>query len=592
MDKGQVMKKEKSRDGKSERMNLREIEEAKKIRNLENESKFKKFCGSTDFVLDLPNIDESVKFLKYDVDNEILNFNYTTMILNEKIERLNDAERNIYIPMDLPISYSFNIQNNDDIHNWIKEQKKNENQKHENIGGSHNQVSLTDKMKEISSPLPIVHTFEKDDFELLNRVFPQYIKSIKSNLSKCEEKKNRNNLGEHSGTNEKNTNDYSNNSSELKSKNVKRKISYNHYFQHPLKKHAKVKNIYPVLPNIPLWNNTYIQGIMEIGNSNDYMKVQTCDDHQDDYKKLLNKSSNPNGHNKTNKGSNNNNGILGLLHLVEKNRDKHLYGLYKKHDIHNDEYLLKKFEHTDKSIGRIENSGPITTGNLSEHADRTNRDSMGNEVHQRAHDKVSAGDATTAGTDRTDEQRMKKSMDSNPVKKERKKISLSKFLIKKYILKLKKREKLKNKLSNELEISSHATNKQGEIIKSKDERSDSKELQNRCKHVTFNNTEKCEYIEEEKKKDTNEHEEKSETVLQKNIPSFQNNQLYDNMECFKYVRDYKTPSFAINENDPLSYVIGFNKNNLAFIFPIVSRKIIFSKTGQQKRKNYILLTEE
>ncbi|VWU52830.1 conserved protein, unknown function, partial [Hepatocystis sp. ex Piliocolobus tephrosceles] len=72
-----------------------------------------------------------------------------------------------------------------------------------------------------------------------------------------------------------------------------------------------------------------------------------------------------------------------------------------------------------------------------------------------------------------------------------------------------------------------------------------------------------------------------------------NNKINDeNIQCFKYIRDYKSSAFAINENDSLSYVLGVSKKKkLAFIFPTISKKIVFSKTGQQKRKNYLYLKE-
>ncbi|GAB67604.1 hypothetical protein PCYB_121720, partial [Plasmodium cynomolgi strain B] len=542
MPKGQ---KPRERDGKNERSNLRDIEEAKKIRNQQNEAKLKKFCGSTDFVLDVPSIDEGVKFLKHEVDNEILSFNYTTMMLSEKVERLNDVERNIHIPMDLPFLFSFNMQNNDDISNWIKEQNEIENRKIANVEGTHSYTNLNEEVKQISSSAPIVHTFDKDDLELLNRVAPHYIRRVRSNLLHCEERKirdlqdNNSSMGMktheqggkicESGVLGKNDG-----SSELMLKCGKRKVPYDCYFPHPLKKGTKVKKIYPLLPHIGVWNNKYIQGIMEIGNSTDYMRSSGGEDAN----KLLSKGASATSNSESKKQSS---GMLGLLHLVEKTRDKHLYGLYKAQDMGCDEYLLNRFLRGDGSVRRSSNGvggargGTDGSGTASGGTTSGGAPLRGNVPHQ-------AGDTPAA----------------------KKKISLRKFLIKKYLFKLKMREKLKNKLLKGEKVTPPAKNEQEDeenFPKLKNERNASVELTHRSKHVTFNETNKYEYV--ENKGELGEHGEGDDTAMQ-NVSYSQSTPPDDNVECFKYVRDYKSPSFAMNENDPLSYVIGFNRHNLAF----------------------------
>ncbi|ANQ10128.1 Uncharacterized protein PCOAH_00041240 [Plasmodium coatneyi] len=554
--------KPRERNGKSERSNLRDIEEAKKIRNQQNEAKLKKFCGSTDFVLDVPSIDEGVKFLKHDVDNEILNFNYTTMLLNEKVERLNDVERNIHIPMDLPFLFSFNMQNNEDISNWVKEQNETEQGKIANVEGTDSYINLNDEVKQFSSCAPIVHTFEKDDLELLNRVAPHYIRRVRNSLLQSEERKSKDldlreknpSMGMNTHENggklfEDGTLGKNDGSSELMLKCGKRKVPYEFYFPHPLRKGTKVKKIYPLLPHIGVWNNKYIQGIMEIGNSSDYIRSSGGEDGN----KLLTKGANATSNSEPKKQSS---GMLGLLHLVEKTRDKHLYGLYKAQDMGCDEYVLNRFLRRYNGIGALKNdtvSGDAALG----------APLRGN-ITDQAHD--------TPGV--------------------KKKISLSKFLIKKYLFKLKMREKLKNKLPKGEKVIHPAKNEQEEEEKFpmlKSERNASVELKHRSKHVTFNETNEYEYV--ERKGELGEHSKRDDTITQ-NVSYSQSTPPDDKVECFKYVRDYKSPSFAMNQNDPLSYVIGFNRNNLAFMFPTVSRKIIFSKTGQQKRKNYILVREK
>ncbi|CAA9989871.1 conserved Plasmodium protein, unknown function [Plasmodium knowlesi strain H] len=561
--------KPRERNGKSERSNLRDIEEAKKIRNQQNEAKLKKFCGSTDFVLDVPNIDEGVKFLKYDVDNDILNFNYTTMMLNEKVERLNDVERNIHIPMDLPFLFSFNMQNNDDISNWIKEQNETEHGKIANVEGAESYINLNDEVKQFSSSAPIVHTFEKDDLELLNRVAPHYIRRVRNSLLQCEERKSRDidpreknssmgmNTHEESGKIFENVNiGINDGSSELMLKCGKRKVPYELYFPHPLKKGAKVKKIYPLLPHVAVWNNKYIQGIMEIGNSSDYIRRSVGEDGN----KFLRKGESDKSSSEPKKQSS---GMLGLLHLVEKTRDKHLYGLYKAQDMNCDEYILNRFLRKYNTVGTL-NNGKVSGGT----------------------DDDSAAVSTLPGGNMSNQ-----SSDTGRVKK---KISLSKFLIKKYLLKLKMKEKLKGKLTKGEKVAPPEKNHEEEeeedkFPKLKNERNASVELTHHSKRITFNETNKYEYV--EKEKELGEHRKEDDTVIE-HVSYSQSTPPVDNVECFKYVRDYKSPSFGMNQNDPLSYVIGFNENNLAFMFPTVSRKIIFSKTGQQKRKNYILVREK
>ncbi|EDL44517.1 hypothetical protein, conserved [Plasmodium vivax] len=606
MPKGQ---KPREREGKNERSNLRDIEEAKKIRNQQNEVNLKKFCGSTDFVLDVPNIDEGVKFLKHDVDSEILQFNYTTMLLNEKVERLNDVERNIHIPMDLPFMFSFNMQNNDDIGSWVRQQNEEEhgrvsqrmighgknahgNTPHgrishgntANVGGAHSLVNLNDEVKQISSSAPIIQTFDRDDLELLNRVAPHYIRRVRSTLLQCAERKSRD-AQERSSPIGRNTHEQGgkgfesgalendDGSSELTLKCGKRKVPYDCYFPHPLKKGTKVKKIYPLLPHIGVWSNKYIQGIMEIGNSSDYIRSSGGEDAS----KLLSKGASATSNSEPKKKSS---GMLGLLHLVEKTRDKHLYGLYKAHDVGCDEYILNKYLRRDGSARRRSNGVAAVSA-------------------------VSAVSGGTVGsaTDRDGGDAPDQASDSPAAKK---KISLSKFLIKKYLFKLKMREKLRGKLPKGEKVTPPVKNQQEEedeleeekFAKSKSERNEgnegnersaSVELTHRSKRVTFNETNKYEYV--EKKGERGEHGEGDDTVMQ-NVRCSQSTPPDDNVECFKYVRDYKSPSFGVNQNDPLSYVIGFNRHNLAFMFPTLSRKIIFSKTGQQKRKNYIMVREK
>ncbi|KJP85233.1 hypothetical protein AK88_05129 [Plasmodium fragile] len=562
-------KKPRERDGKSERSNLRNIEEAKKIRNQQNEAKLKKFCGSTDFVLDVPNIDERVKFLKHEVDNEILNFNYTTMMLNEKVERLNDIERNIHIPMETPFSFSFNMQNNEDIGNWIKEQNENEHRKIGNVEGTDSHINLNDEVKQFSSSAPIVHTFDKDDLEFLNRVAPHYIRRVRSSLLHGDERQSRDvnlkgkfsSMGMNTHEQDDKSREYgvlvnNDSSSELMMKCGKRKVPYEYYFPHPLKKGTKVKKIYPLLPHIAVWNNKYVQGIMEIGNYSDYMRSSAGADAN---KLLSSKGASATLKSEAKKEKS---GMLGLLHLVEKTRDKHLYGLYKAHDKGCDEYMLNKFLRRD-GTGAAVTSAPMTSAD------------GGAPLHGNVADQAS---------------------DTQGAKKQ---ISLSKFLIKKYLCKLKMREKLKGKLPKGENVTSPAQSQQQQqqqqdekeenFPKSKNERNTSIESTNLSKRVTFNETNKNEYV--GKKGELGQHSQADDTVMQ-NVSYSQSTPPDDNVECFKYVRDYKSPSFAINQNDPLSYVIGFNKHNVAFMFPTVSRKIIFSKTGQQKRKNYILMREQ
>lgn len=313
-----------------------------------NESRFKKFCGDTNIKVDVPNINESLKFLKHDVDNSILNFQYNTMILNEKIERLNDIERQVCIPMHLPISYSINIEENEDINNWINKENMYQNEKqkqvekitseenmkeinkinddvyeinninyigdmneyasvnnyskdeHDTLLKIINNKNLSENLKDISSNIPYVSCFEKDDIDLLNITIPEYIKNMKNKKNKL------NNNTKDKIFIEQSSDDLL--LEKIDSANSKKKyLNYNHFFRHPILKNEKIKNIYPIVPYISVWENKYIQGIMDI--ESDTEQITTSG-------------------NQTNKS--NDNKFYGLLHLIQKSRDKHIYSLYKK----------------------------------------------------------------------------------------------------------------------------------------------------------------------------------------------------------------------------------------------------------------------
>ncbi|CRH01627.1 conserved Plasmodium protein, unknown function [Plasmodium relictum] len=528
---------------KNENVNDKLNNEELKRKTNYNESKFKKFCGCTDFILNLPSIDEGLKFLKHEIDNSILNFNYNTMLLNEKVERLNDVERNVSIPMDLPFLYSFNLENNEDIRNWINEQNVCEKEKYSKLL---NNIFLNDKLKEFSSCLPVVKSFEKEDFDLLSTTIPNYFKSVRNNILANEEKKSRE-------IDKIASNVYDKSIDNINTKNVRKRILYNQYFEHPLKKYLKIKKVYPVVPYISVWKNRYIQGIMEIENNNQNNENKKCSHQNDNKKKIINK------------------GLYGLLYLIEKSRDKHMYSLYKDHDINNMNYLLKNLKNRDdnekkeniddkKNILKEENSNNL------ENSD--NEKSIGNIKNRNLQPNEN---------------------NNNNSNKTKKKISLSKFLIKKHILKLKKLEKLKNNLSKEM--------KKSYTIDNKEEFSNTKKktfmrLSSQINEKSaFNEAFKYQQMEKYSDEDNEKPEMKNEKSFPNMESSINKNLLDENVRLFKYVRDYKSPSFMLNKNDTLSYAIGFSEKKLAFIFPTLSKKIIFSKTGHQKRKNYILLKE-
>ncbi|CRG95171.1 conserved Plasmodium protein, unknown function [Plasmodium gallinaceum] len=537
---------------KNENMNNKLNNEELKRKTNHIESKFKKFCGCTDLILNLPTIDESLKFLKHEVDNSILNFNYSTMLLNEKVERLNDVERNVSIPMELPFLYSFNLENNDDIRNWINEQNICEKEKDSKLL---NNIYLNDKLKEFSSYLPIVKSFEKEDFDLLNVTIPNYFKRIRNNILANEEKKNR--------ENDKNVdNVYNTSIDDINAVNTKKKILYNEYFEHPLKKYLKIKKIYPIIPYISVWRNKYVQGIMEIESNNKINENNKYN--QSDYKKKKNKK------------------FYGLLHLIEKSRDKHIYSLYKNHDINNMNYFLKNLQNKSNKEKKEypddkKNSLHKENNNILENRDieKNNKNTMENiKLNENQNENENQNNNNNNNNNNT-----------------KKKISLSKFLIKKHILKLKKLEKLKNNIPKEVKKSLTKDNKE--------EFSSTKKKIFMRQSLQINEgsslNEKIKYQQTEKNLD--EGNEKNEIKIEKSVSltdmdnSINKNVLDENVKLFKYVRDYKSPPFSLNKNDTMSYVIGLSKKRLAYIFPTLSKKVIFSKTGHQKRKNYILLKE-
>ncbi|SBS87725.1 conserved Plasmodium protein, unknown function [Plasmodium malariae] len=590
---------------------LKERSEELKKRTNQNESKFRKFCGNTDFMLNVPNIDSNLKFLKYEVDNSILNFNYNTMILNEKIERLNDIERDVHIHMELPFLYSYNIQNNDDIKCWINAQNACEKEKDalavsgnnstsncrsknrsngkssssssssssdRGSSSNNNTIFLSDsKLKEISPYLPVVTNFEKDDLDLLIKTIPNYVRSVQNYLLANEEKKNGNHLEKKKNL----SNDHSRGLTDsTNSKKDKKRLPYNQYFQHPLKKKAKIRKIYPVLPYISVWKNKYIQGIMEIESTYDNVKSKSGED-----RKPL---CNDNG--KSSKGTKSS-APYGLLHLIEKTRDKRIYSLYKRHIMNNsnnntfsssgndgnvltfsksipDIYNMENFYDRGRGISR-EREYPIECCNDDEQNDiQRDTDKTSNECIGKIGNDVNSASSET----------------NHDGSKTKKRISLSKFLIRKHIL------KLKNKVSavSTMSAESHEKSKnKGDLLDTKSEGNNGKVITKNCKNVTFN--EKYEYTLVEKKID-NENNAEEDLKIEGDLENI-SEILGENIQCFKYVRDYKSPSFDINEKDSLSYALSFSKKNLAFIFPTLSKKIIFSKTGQQKRKNYILLKE-
>ncbi|SCP05308.1 conserved Plasmodium protein, unknown function [Plasmodium ovale] len=503
----------------------RSAEEERKIKANQNEAKFRKFCGSTEFILDVPNIDESLKFLKHEVDNSILNFSYNTMLLNEKIERLNDAERNVYIPMELPFMYSFNVQKNRDMKEWICTQ--NTCEKERDIKLVNNNIYVNDKMKEFPSYLPLVKSFERDDFNLLNYTIPNYFKSVKNSILANKEKEDKFSEQNKIKSGEFNTNSLVRG---ISSKGYQGKMSYNYYFQHPLKKNEKIKKIYPILPYISIWKNKYVQGIMEIESSNDNAKGKVADN-------SISSLTTTQSVRSTRK----NKALYGLLHLIEKTRDKHLYSLYRKHEINLHKFQSKNVQSKDYS-----------------QKGRTFDDKEGENTCSK-HAKEREGKHKVIRDD-MDNHKLEIPMHAgrSHCTKQKKKISLSKFLIKKHILKLKNIERGESKLS-ETPIGLCKTGAEGytEGIVSHSEMG-----------KMYNDG-----MNDERGVNRNE-------------------MLREDVQCFKYVRDYKSPSFTISEKDPVSYVLSFSKKKkLAFIFPTISKKIIFSKTGQQKRKNYIILKE-
>ncbi|SBT40515.1 conserved Plasmodium protein, unknown function [Plasmodium ovale wallikeri] len=504
----------------------RSAEEERKIKANQNEAKFRKFCGSTEFMLDVPNIDESLKFLKHEVDKSILNFSYNTMFLNEKIERLNDAERNVYIPMELPFMYSFNVQKNRDMKEWICTQNTCEKERNFNV--VNNNIYVNDKMKEFfPSYLPLVKSFERDDFTLLNCTIPNYFKSVKNSVLANKEKED-----EFSEQNKIKSGEFNSNSfvRGMSSKKYHGKMSYNYYFQHPLKKNEKIKKIYPILPYISIWKNKYVQGIMEIESSNDNVRGKGTDNC---------KSSLTTTHSAT--STRKNKALYGLLHLIEKSRDKHLYSLYRKHEIN-----MHKFQ--SKNVQSKEHS----------QNGKTFDDKEGDNICSK-HAKERQGKHKVIRDD-MDNHKLEIPMHDghSHCTKQKKKISLSKFLIKKHILKLKNIERGESKLS-ETPTGLCKTGAEGYT----EEIASHRQMGKMCNNET--------------------NDERGEN---------RNEVLHEDVQCFKYVRDYKSPSFTISEKDPVSYVLSFSKKKkLAFIFPTISKKIIFSKTGQQKRKNYIILKE-
>ncbi|SCM11321.1 conserved Plasmodium protein, unknown function [Plasmodium chabaudi adami] len=547
-----------------EKVNSARIRDSKGYQNKtsKNESKFRNFCGPTKFMLDVPNIDDGLKFLKHELDNSILDFSYNTMFLNEKIDRLNDIESNIRMPMELPMMYSLNMENDEDIDKWIKEQNKCDKENDLKNNKKCNHIHLTEKNNEYFSTIPFVSKFEKNDFDLLNKTIPNYIKYVKNNISNNEYKIGKENMGDDDIQIDNPDNALTDNAGKSNIKNTK--VLYNHYFKHPFNKFTKVKNIYPIIPHVSGWKCKYVQGVMEIESANNnMMAIKKIDNNTKSVK--YNGQENDNQANDINQNNDTENTrkLHLILHLVEKTRDKHVYGLYKSQEI--DENKKERSKH----IHDVDNFLSDDVSNEKQNDVIVEEIEKSENSHKVRNKKYTKNDTTE-----------KENTTSTMSKNQKRKISLSKFLIKKHILKLQKLEKMKTEMAPEGEI-----NENSDLLFKKNKGTENNSVGNLLKHDE-KNVNKFDEKEKNKKENSNE-DDHNMAQSDKEVE-----EIYENVQSFKYVRDYKSPSFSANEKDQFSYILSFSKKHkLAFLLPTISKKIIFSKTGQQKRNKFIILKE-
>ncbi|CDU20261.1 conserved Plasmodium protein, unknown function [Plasmodium yoelii] len=532
-----------------------------------NESKFRNFCGPTKFMLDVPNIDDGLKFLKHELDNSILDFSYNTMFLNEKIDRLNDIESNIRIPMELPMLYSLNMENDEDIDKWIKEQNKCDKENDLKSNKKCNHIHLTEKNNEYFSTIPFVSKFEKNDFDLLNKTIPNYIKYVKNNILNNEYKIGKENMGDDDIQIDNPDNALVDNVDKSNIKNSK--VLYNHYFKHPFNKFTKVKNIYPIIPHVSGWKGKYVQGVMEIESANNnIMTIKKSGSNSKSVK--YNGQENENQVNDINQNDDteNNRKLHLILHLVEKTRDKHVYGLYKNQEIDEN----KK----EKKINIHDTDNFLSDGVSNEKENDVIVDEIekNENCYNVENEKYTKNDATE-----------KENTTITMTNSKKRKISLSKFLIKKYILKLQKLEKMKTEMRTPGMVVEGKINENSDLLFKKNKGTENNGVENLLKQDE-KNVDKFDEKEKNKKED-NDEDDHNKTQSDKQVE-----EVYENVQSFKYVRDYKSPSFSANEKDQFSYILSFSKKHkLAFLLPTISKKIIFSKTGQQKRNKYIILKE-
>ncbi|SCM06224.1 conserved Plasmodium protein, unknown function [Plasmodium chabaudi chabaudi] len=547
-----------------EKVNSARIRDSKGYQNKtsKNESKFRNFCGPTKFMLDVPNIDDGLKFLKHELDSSILDFSYNTMFLNEKIDRLNDIESNIRMPMELPMMYSLNMENDEDIDKWIKEQNKCDKENALKNNKKCNHIHLTEKNNEYFSTIPFVSKFEKNDFDLLNKTIPNYIKYVKNNISNNEYKIGKENMGDDDIQIDSPDNALTDNAGKSNIKNTK--VLYNHYFKHPFNKFAKVKNIYPIIPHVSGWKCKYVQGVMEIESANNnMMAIKKIDNNTKSVK--YNGQENDNQANDINQNDDTENTrkLHLILHLVEKTRDKHVYGLYKSQEI--DENKKERSKH----IHDVDNFLSDDVSNEKQNDVIVEEIEKSENSHKVRNKKYTKNDTAE-----------KENTTSTMSKNQKRKISLSKFLIKKHILKLQKLEKMKTEMAPEGEI-----NENSDLLFKKNKGTENNSVGNLLKHDE-KNVNKFDEKEKNKKENSNE-DDHNMAQSDKEVE-----EIYENVQSFKYVRDYKSPSFSANEKDQFSYILSFSKKHkLAFLLPTISKKIIFSKTGQQKRNKFIILKE-
>ncbi|CXJ04288.1 conserved Plasmodium protein, unknown function [Plasmodium berghei] len=530
-----------------------------------NESKFRNFCGPTKFMLDVPNIDDGLKFLKHELDSSILDFSYNTMFLNEKIDRLNDIESNMRMPMELPMLYSLNMENDEDIDKWIKDQNKCDKENDLKSNKKCNHIHLTEKNNEYFSMIPFVSKFEKNDFDLLNKTIPNYIKYVKNNILNNEYK-----IGKkHMGDDIQIDNPDNALTGEVDKSNIKNsKVLYNHYFKHPFNKFTKVKNIYPIIPHISGWKGKYVQGVMEIESANNMMVIKKCDNNIKSVK--YNGQGNDNQVNDINQNDDTENSrkLHLILHLVEKTRDKHVYGLYKNQEIDEN----KK----DRNINIHDMDNFLSDGVSNEKQ---------NDVIVDKIEKIENGHNVKNKKSTKNDANKKENTIITMTNSKKRKISLSKFLIKKHILKLQKLEKIKAEMMTSGMVVEGEINEKSDLLFKKNKGTENNGVGNLLKQDE-NNVDKFDEKEKNKKEDSNEDDHNKEQSDK------QVEEVYENVQSFKYVRDYKSPSFSANEKDQFSYILSFSKKHkLAFLLPTISKKIIFSKTGQQKRNKFIILKE-